>query len=212
LALRADCSNVAHPHSFEGGGLSGILPADRERKHHLLARFDGRHEVVQKNVGTAGMRVFRSFHGNADADDDKVRAILKNGLLDLRLSDPGWFGAGVYTTLDAAYSTSTYANPASAINPWLFVCWQYSSWTYPITRCELDFGEKLETPDCKYFDQVHRIGTSLRGGHDTHVVVVDKDVWKCVETTSSKGWWEVVTQAGRVYPMFALQLLKRKKK
>jgi len=115
-----------------------------------------------------------------------VELICKSGPADLRLRDSGFFGAGVYSTLQASYATM-YAvgnidenlNSPNEYGEYVVIlCWTVVGNVYPITRLDYPY----EAGYCVYYNQTTQ-GIALRPGFDAHLATVSpKSHYQAVNT------------------------------
>jgi GTPase SAR1 family protein len=192
-----------------------LTDGQKEMKRRTLEQFDSYSQVF-KNLGAAGTRGVRVFHGTSF---EALEGIAAHGLRDLRRpSDVGWFGAGVYGTMDPSYAMM-YAS--GAMNgglpnerPVVLVGWCAASMVYPITR-DADYRNVTITSDdgiptkvdvCAYFDAEGRRGTALRSGHDAHIVFVKKGSWQVPHGDDFDNvYTEIVTSSQNLLPLFAVE-------
>jgi len=103
-----------------------------------------------------------------------ISTLCKTGPADLRITDNGYFGAGIYSTLQAEYARG-YATGelTSSIPPnergehTLLLCWIAVGNVYPITR-QLDY-----THNSNYSNFYENpCGIALKAGFDAHFACV----------------------------------------
>jgi len=95
-------------------------------------------------------------------------AVCNTGPADLRNTDSGYFGAGIYSTLQPSYARtfSKQANPEGEFC--LLLCWVAVGNVYPICR-ELDYpnGQGISR-----FYELIKNGIALEPGFDSHCACV----------------------------------------
>jgi len=123
---------------------------------------DGRVKVLQTWIGVS---------------PGVIPILCKTGPADLRLTDTGYFGAGIYSTLQASYAIKySTGDPLVANTPvppnengehTLLLCWIGVGNVYPITQQD-DYTKKGFYSD--FFGKSN--GLALKPGFDAHCVTV----------------------------------------
>lgn len=120
---------------------------------------------------SSSAKVIQSWIGGSPK---ACEAICNTGPADLRITDTGYFGAGIYSTLQANYATrystgtiSGKLNPTTSKGEHVVVlCWIAVGNVYPISRSE-DYLKKTESV---FFDRKN--GLALKPGFDSHCACI----------------------------------------
>jgi len=141
-------------------------------KEAVLKRFSDRYERVAPNDK---IKVVQTWVGTSPS---VVDVVCNTGLADVRLTDKGFFGAGIYSTLQAdyarVYAEGRYfgATPIPANQDGehcLLLCWVAVGNVYPISRN--DYGRNLPFSNFYHEDN----GLALNPGFDSHCACVYLD-------------------------------------
>jgi len=139
-------------------------------KEAVLKRFSIRYDRVSENHK---IKVVLTWVGISTTN---VEMVCNTGLIDLRKTDKGYFGAGIYSTLQASYAMKyaegTYPG-ATALPPnadgehCLLLCWVAVGNVYPISR---DKDYHSYSPFSHFHHQDN--GLALKPGFDSHCACV----------------------------------------
>jgi len=145
----------------------GTRFAQTPEKQTVLKRFSDCYVRVAPNDK---IKVVRTWVGMSITN---VEIVCNTGLVDLRQTDRGFFGAGIYSTLQANYARY-YAERNTPPNPegefCLLLCWVAVGNVYPISRdLDYDRGGSLS----HFFHQQN--GLALKPGFDSHCACVYLD-------------------------------------
>ncbi len=159
--------------------------------------------------------VVYAFHG---CSPDVAMAIARTGAADLRGTDGGYFGAGIYTALQAQYAAG-YASglltgqPVSATPDGcyaLLLCLVAVGNVYPVTR-QHDYpaGSRVSVFHCSYPEgsaitsQFDRKDKALKAGFDGHIVAIsEKRNYEAAMPGDHAVWDElVVAQERQILPL-----------
>jgi len=152
--------------------------------------------------------VLFAFHG---CKPEVAMAIARTGAANLRGTDGGYFGAGIYTTLQAQYA----AGYATGLVPGQFVestpegcyavvlCLVAVGNVYPITRHN-DYPPDSDVSvfHCNFPDG-RRKDKALKQGRDAHVVTISESSGYQVARTGDHGVWDelVLDQECKLLPL-----------
>lgn len=106
------------------------------------------------------------WHGGSN---EAIAGIARNGFADLKRTDKGWFGSGLYSTTDSQYACMYSTGEVSSLRPvgpgpWKVVLAAMAmSNAFPVTRADYPEGQH----SCKYQ------GKPLETGYYAHAAVVD---------------------------------------
>jgi hypothetical protein len=142
-------------------------PAKKALLGRLKERFVALRELTRANI-------VRAWHGCSEAS---ALAICQVGCADLRKSDGGWFGAGVYATLESEYAAKYSTGQIDELIPpnakgehVMLLCLVVVSLVYPLTAC--DHGAASPRSDFHCGDDNARVDKALKAGFDAHFVEV----------------------------------------
>jgi len=141
--------------------------ATTPEKTAVLKRFSDHYHRVSTNER---IKVVRTWVG---ISSKIAETVCNTGLADLRKTDKGYFGAGIYSTLQANYALQ-YAEGlgsskdiASDQEYCLLLCWVAVGNVYPISR-DVDYAHGAYFS--RFYD--HENGYALKPGFDSHCVCV----------------------------------------
>ena len=169
-------------------------------QNHILSALRDRYHELPESVRRHYVRTFNCFHGCSEA-------VCGGGLVNLSgLEDPGFFGAGVYATLNLEYAARYAAgefstDPARRVPPgvefpvvMLAAC---VGSAYPITPAvDYTHTNTRNRDKCNYF------GETLERGYDCHVACVSADAnWEAVNYAESQYVEVVFVQETQVLPV-----------
>jgi len=138
--------------------------------------------------------------------------IAHTGAADLRSTDGGYFGAGIYTTLQAQYAAA-YASgiltgasaPVTSDGCYaVLLCLAAVSNVYPVTRTnDYPEGSRLSVFHCKYPEGSGRKDKALKAGFDGHMVAISEDRAFEAAMPGDHGVWDelVVEQERQLLPL-----------
>jgi hypothetical protein len=130
-------------------------------------------QVLGEPQGLARANVLLATHGTTA---DKLGSICSLGAKDLRMTDPGFAGAGIYTTAQSEYSEA-YAGDDDGEHVML-LCWVAVGLTYPISRAtdyvaaERNVFGTEEAPVHSTFYDKGGNGIALKSKFDSHLFCV----------------------------------------
>jgi hypothetical protein len=138
-------------------------------KEEVLNRFSAKYHRVSPSKK---IKVVQTWVGIAPSN---VETVCNTGLVDLRQTDKGYFGAGIYSTLQANYARSYSEGlfdsgpPNSQGQYCLVLCWVAVGNVYPISR-DVDYENP---PFSNFYHQKN--GLALSPGFDSHCACVFLD-------------------------------------
>jgi hypothetical protein len=147
---------------------------DDPQKDEVLKRF----ETVQQRAASffreepeGGMALLATFHGT---DEAAAKSIAAYGAKDLRGTDPGYAGAGIYTTIQAEYAARYSDLSRSGC---MVLCAVAVGNVYPISRCDYESpydaqyykeGGRRTAAHSKFYDGTNQSGFALKPRYDAH--------------------------------------------
>jgi len=149
---------------------------DTPEKQAVLERFSKHYLRVSPNDK---IKVVQTWAG---VSPSTVELLCSVGFSDVRLIDKGYFGAGIYSTLQADYARSYAEGRFFGANPippnrdgehCLLLCWVAVGNVYPISR-DLDYDNY--SPFSNFFHRHN--GLALKPGFDSHCACVLLDETK----------------------------------
>jgi len=159
-------------HEDEGTPMGKRFSPTPERET-VLNRFSSCYQRVSTNDK---IKVVQTWVGITSTN---VEIVCHTGLADIRVTDKGYFGAGIYSTLQADYArvysegSRFYGIPSIPPNPdgehCLLLCWVAVGNVYPISKS--DYGRNL--PFSNFYHQDN--GLALNPGFDSHCACVSRD-------------------------------------
>ena len=80
--------------------------AKQQARHRTRQRFHDTYPTLCMHIWLPNVRVWICFH--AAPSEDVAKSILRGGFAQLQKLDAGYFGKGIYMTLDAKYAVEEY--------------------------------------------------------------------------------------------------------
>jgi hypothetical protein len=132
-------------------------------KEAVLNRFSQHYQRVSTNFKIKLLRTWMGFSG------DHVDAVCNTGPADLRNTDKGYFGAGIYSTLQSKYAMQYAKKPTKDGDYCLLLCWIAVGNVYPICRDDYPAGSATS----RFYDHHGDNGIALKPGFDSHCACVE---------------------------------------
>lgn len=129
-------------------------------QRQVLQYYERYTSLCQPADGIESARVLLSFH--AAPSREVAELVLKGNFANLQKLDAGFFGSGIYATLDADYAIAEYGNRAYGLS------------VVPLIVCAVVMGNPfpvVESPD----EPKNYLGAAIRSKADAHVAVVVRD-------------------------------------
>ena len=155
LASQFDIGVQVMEQTYENPFFRQNVPDDGQ-KHKLLKRLktwgESSARTLEEQIGRPQLKhtqVLLAAHG---CGEPVVPSICKNGAKDLRKTDNGYAGAGIYATRQAEYAEAYAAGAGEHV---MFIWWVAVGQTYPISR-RTDYpnkGARYESM-CHFYDGV----------------------------------------------------------
>mmetsp|Transcript_9267 Transcript_9267/g.19942 ORF Transcript_9267/g.19942 Transcript_9267/m.19942 type:complete len:188 (+) Transcript_9267:523-1086(+) len=164
--------------------------------------------------------VLFAFHG---CSPDVALAIARTGAANLRRTDGGYFGAGVYTTLQAqyaaGYAAGLFADQVVIPNQdgcyAVLLCLAAVSNVYPVTRThDYHAGSRMSVFHCNYPEGsavATRKDKALKAGFDGHMVAISEERDFEAAMPADRGVWDelVVEQERQLLPLAIVNVRPR---
>jgi hypothetical protein len=197
----------------EGGEYFNFATGERLSLEQLLVLSTLRDQFQERPPGTdpKAPNTFYCFHGPRR---ENVASMCRNGMVATGSTDSGYFGRGIYLTLNieyaARYARGEFDNPAtrrpaSVDGRFPVIMFAASvSMAYPITR-EVDYGHvRLPTDPLRCSDYY---GRPLKQGFDCHVVCVNQSSnFQAVSREQCQYVEVVIEQESQLLPIAVLWL------
>ena len=148
-------------------------------RHEILTRFSEKYSNLRPDLAHVQVRLaFAAVHSERDA-----RKIMDNNFATLSKTDPGYFGQGLYLTLDAEYAVETYGMKYFGLDKVpLLVCAVLTGNSFPIIECPYELNSSGQVRTRKVVDEHDNttrepvkagyMGKPIKDGADSHVAVV----------------------------------------
>jgi len=198
-----------------------LLALKRAKDEAFQVRFkdSGDRQLIWSRFSSHFVRILRSSVKILEVwvgiNSKTVPSVCETGFADLRKTDKGYFGAGIYSTLQAEYARR-YAMGLHSQEPvppnengeyTLILSWAAVANTYPVTRQE-DYNKKKIASD--FFDP--EVGHALLPGFDSHCTTVDpsQNYQAASDISKTSNYDElVVKESQQMLPQFVVYFKKK---